>query len=78
LIGGTIAAFLTARRREQHLLSIPKAFAAWLFLFCLLLAPFFQDPDVLWLAAPILAGLLALSFSPLATAPLAMALNRHR
>lgn len=82
-LGSTIWAFWRAIR-DRHLRPQTAWLAGigWLSL-CVLLVIVWQvvpanPPSHSWLALPLLPGLLALPFAPLATAPLALAWNRHR
>lgn len=83
-LGGTLLAFSRALR--QRFVRTPTACLSalgWLLL-CTVLVIVWQiipTPNPApygWLAWPLLPGLLALPFAPLATAPLALAWNRHR
>jgi hypothetical protein len=76
---GTVAAFITARRRD--LIDARKLFlgpALWIIL-CILVGLLWLPRDKPGLSTIVLVmGLLALPAAPLATAPLALAWNRHR
>jgi hypothetical protein len=79
---GTAWAFVRARR--QGLASsacVWRSALGWLLLCGFVwfaLAPSHPSSPLSWLAWPLVPGLLALCVSPLATAPLALAWNRHR
>jgi hypothetical protein len=77
MIAGTAVAFWRSSRAAKNLVSLPMAMTLWLAL-CGLAAGCLWDVGAFWGMLTLFAGLSALAVSPLATAPLAVAWNRHR
>jgi hypothetical protein len=77
MIAGTAVAFWRSSRAAKNLVSLPMAMTLWLAL-CALAAGCLWDVGAFWGMLTLFAGLSALAVSPLATAPLAVAWNRHR